>query len=225
MIIGGLSARRWRTIAVASGLALSLLLGLSAGHQWYSLPSIFRALGGSDTLDAALLLEWRAPRVLTAAFVGSLLGACGAVFQGVFRNPLAEPYLLGTAGGGALGAALALLVPLGLPGFLSLLGFSFLGAWGATLIVLLIARTAGRTDPVALLLAGVTVAAMLQALRSGLMLALSDDNISLQTILSWTLGGIQTPSWGWIIDAGASCSRPELFAASLQQWLGSLGSR
>lgn len=199
MIIGSLSARRWRTIAVASGLALSLLLGLSAGHQWYSLPSIFRALGGSDTLDAALLLEWRAPRVLTAAFVGSLLGACGAVFQGVFRNPLAEPYLLGTAGGGALGAALALLVPLGLPGFLSLLGFSFLGAWGATLIVLLIARTAGRTDPVALLLAGVTVAAMLQALRSGLMLALSDDNISLQTILSWTLGGIQTPSWGGLL--------------------------
>jgi iron complex transport system permease protein len=199
MTIDKLTALGWRTVLVSSGLALSLLLGLSAGHEWYSLSAIFSALSGADSLDAALLLEWRAPRVLAAALVGALLGACGAVFQGVFRNPLAEPYLLGTAGGGALGAALALLVPFGLPGFLSLLAFSFTGAWGATLIVLLIARAAGRNDPVALLLAGVTVAAILQALRSGLMLALSDDNVSLQTILSWTLGGIQTPSWGGLL--------------------------
>jgi iron complex transport system permease protein len=194
VIMGKVSTRSWRVVLVTSGFAVSLLFGLSAGHEWYSLTKIFQALGGTETLDAELLREWRLPRVLTAALVGSLLGVCGAVFQGVFRNPLAEPYLLGTAGGGALGAALALLVPLGVPGFTSLLGFSFLGAWGATLLVLLIARTAGRTDSVALLLAGVTVAAILQALRSGLMLALSDDNISLQTVLSWTLGGIQTPS-------------------------------
>jgi iron complex transport system permease protein len=197
--MGKVSTRSWRVVLVTSGFAVSLLFGLSAGHEWYSLTKIFQALGGTETLDAELLREWRLPRVLTAALVGSLLGVCGAVFQGVFRNPLAEPYLLGTAGGGALGAALALLVPLGVPGFTSLLGFSFLGAWGATLLVLLIARTAGRTDSVALLLAGVTVAAILQALRSGLMLALSDDNISLQTVLSWTLGGIQTPSWAGLL--------------------------
>jgi iron complex transport system permease protein len=146
-------------------------------------------------LRASLLWEWRLPRVLTAGLVGALLGCAGAVFQGVFRNPLAEPYLLGTAGGGAVGATIALLVPLGLPTFASLAGLSFVGAWGATWLVLLVARAAGRFDAVALLLAGVTIAAMLGAIRSGLMLALSDENVSLQTVLSWTLGGIQTPGW------------------------------
>lgn len=176
-------------------LALALVFGVSAGHDWAGPTRLFQALGGAEDLRARLLLEWRLPRVLAAAFVGSLLGLGGAIFQGVFRNPLAEPYLLGSAGGAAIGATVALLVPLGLPSALALGGLSFAGAWGATLLVLAVARGASARDSAGLLLAGVAVAAMLGAVRSFLMLALSDESVSLQVVLSWTLGGIQTPSW------------------------------
>lgn len=176
-------------------LVLALAFGIAAGHDWAGPAWIVRALGGAEDLRSRLLLEWRLPRVLAAAVVGSLLGLGGAIFQGVFRNPLAEPYLLGSAGGAAIGATVALLVPLGLPSSLALGGFSFLGAWGATLMVLAVARGAGTRDAAGLLLAGVAVAAMLGAVRSFLMLALSDESVSLQVVLSWTLGGVQTPTW------------------------------
>lgn len=184
-----------KPVALLAGLATAVALGLLAGHDWLTAGDVWRVLSGDDPLRASLLWEWRLPRVLAAGLVGALLGCAGAVFQGVFRNPLAEPYLLGTAGGGAVGATIALLVPMGIPTFATLAGLAFAGAWGATWLVLLVARAAGRFDTVALLLAGVTIAAMLGAIRSGLMLALSDENVSLQTVLSWTLGGIQTPGW------------------------------
>ncbi|MCK8784181.1 iron ABC transporter permease [Roseomonas sp. NAR14] len=142
-----------------------------------------------------LVWAWRVPRVLAAACVGALLGLGGALFQGVFRNPLAEPYLLGGAGGAAVGATLGLLAPLPLPAPLALPLLAFAGAWGATGLVLLLARAAGLVAVPGLLLAGVAVAAVLGAARSFLMLALSDETVSLQAVLSWTLGGVQTPSW------------------------------
>jgi iron complex transport system permease protein len=148
---------------------------------------------GDPDLGARLLVAWRLPRVLAAGLVGALLGLGGAIFQGVFRNPLAEPYLLGSAGGAAIGATIALLVPLGLPSSLTLGGLSFAGAWAATVLVLGVAH--GARDSAGLLLAGVAVSAMLGAVRSFLMLALSDESVSLQVVLSWTLGGIQTPTW------------------------------
>jgi iron complex transport system permease protein len=130
--------------------------------------------------------------------VGALLGLGGTIYQGVFRNPLAEPYLLGSAGGAALGATVALLVPLALPQSWLLPLLAFAGAWGATLLVIGISRVAGAVDAAGLLLAGVAVAAILGALRSFLMLALSDETASLQVVLSWVLGGVQTPTWGGI---------------------------
>jgi iron complex transport system permease protein len=103
--------------------------------------------------------------------------------------------LLGSAGGAGLGAAVALLVPLGLPQSLVLPALAFAGAWGATALVVLISRIAGAVDAAGLLLAGVAVAAILGALRSFLMLALSDETVNLQVVLSWVLGGVQTPTW------------------------------
>ncbi|MBI3515540.1 MAG: iron ABC transporter permease [Proteobacteria bacterium] len=144
---------------------------------------------------SVLLLSWRAPRVLAAFCVGACLGLAGAVFQGVFRNPLAEPYLLGSAGGAAVGATIAILLPLPLAQAVALPLFAFAGAWGATILVVLTARLAGVGEASGLLLAGIGVAAVLAALRSLLLLALSDETVSLQVVLSWTLGGIQTPFW------------------------------
>jgi iron complex transport system permease protein len=182
-------------LALALILVAALALAVCAGHEWATPFDLVRAVAGDADIRSRLLVEWRIPRVLAAAFVGVLLGLGGAVFQGVFRNPLAEPYLLGSAGGAALGATIALLLPVGVSQSLLLPLLAFAGAWGATVFVIAVSRVAGAVDAAGMLLAGVAVAAMLGALRSFLMLALSDDTISLQVVLSWVLGGVQTPTW------------------------------
>lgn len=183
----------WPALGLA--LLLAVVVGASAGHDWATPADLVRAATGDQALRSRLLVDWRLPRVLAAALVGALLGLGGVVFQGVFRNPLAEPYLLGSAGGAALGATVALLVPLALPQSLVLPLLAFAGAWGATVLVIGISRASGAVDAAGMLLAGVAVAAILGALRSFLMLALSDETVSLQIVLSWVLGGVQTPTW------------------------------
>jgi len=182
-------------LGLLGALVVAILVGACAGHDWVTPVELLRAIAGEPDLRSRLLVEWRIPRVLAAALVGALLGLGGTVFQGVFRNPLAEPYLLGSAGGAALGATIALLVPLAAPQSLILPVLAFAGAWGSTVLVIGISRVSGAVDAAGMLLAGVAVAAILGALRSFLMLALSDETVSLQIVLSWVLGGIQTPSW------------------------------
>jgi iron complex transport system permease protein len=209
------------------GLGLLLLLGIAvgacAGQDWASPLDLARALAGDSSMRSRLLVEWRLPRVLAAALVGALLGLGGTIYQGVFRNPLAEPYLLGSAGGAALGATVALLVPLALPQSLLLPVLAFAGAWAATVLVLAVARVAGAVDAAGLLLAGIAVAAILGALRSFLMLALSDETVSLQVVMSWVLGGIQTPSWagiGLLIAICVGCLALSLLLADRLDVLG-----
>jgi iron complex transport system permease protein len=185
--------RTWLVLLLV--LAAALVVAICAGHDWVTPLDVVRAAAGDESLRSRLLVEWRMPRVLAAALVGVLLGLGGAVFQGVFRNPLAEPYLLGSAGGAGLGATIALLVPLGMPVSILLPILAFGGAWGSTMFVVAISRVAGAVDAASMLLAGVAVAAILGALRSFMMLALSEDVISLQVVLSWVLGGVQTPTW------------------------------
>jgi iron complex transport system permease protein len=186
-------------LGLAAVLVLALIVAACAGHTWASPADLWRALAGDGSLRSRLLVDWRLPRVVAAGFVGALLGLGGAIYQGVFRNPLAEPYLLGSAGGAALGATVALLVPLALPQSVLLPLLAFTGAWGATVLVIAISRVAGAVDAAGLLLAGVAVAAILGALRSFLMLALSDETVSLQVVLSWVLGGVQTPTWTGVV--------------------------
>lgn len=176
-------------------LIAAIMLGLCAGHVWDSPLQIIHALLGDTSLTTRLLFEWRLPRVLTSALVGGLLGLSGAIFQGVFRNPLTEPWLLGASGGAAVGATIALLVPLAIPMSISLPLFAFLGAFGTILLVVAIARLTGSLDITTLLLTGVAISAMLGAIRSFLMMSLSNETISLQVVLSWLMGGIQTPQW------------------------------
>lgn len=189
----------WLT-GLSVAVFLSMLLAMMLGPEWLGPQRLLVLFNPSDHPMDRLLIDWRLPRVLTAFVVGGLLGVSGAIFQGIFRNPLADPFLIGTAPGAALGATLALLIP-GLPLFQSVSPLmllpilSFAGAFGATLVVLFLARLARVHDAAGLLLAGVAMAAFLGAVRSYLMLALADETISLQVVLSWTLGGIQTPFW------------------------------
>jgi iron complex transport system permease protein len=183
-----------RILCAAGLLGAALGAGLCLGSEPLSPGDLVAALGGDDVF-ARLLRDWRLPRVLAAGLIGALLGVSGTMFQGVFRNPLAEPFLLGSAPGAALGATVAILLPLPLPPLVALPAFAFCGAFGATLLVLGLARALGVREIAGLLLAGVAVSAFLAATRSFLMLSLSDETIGLQVVLSWTMGGVQTPFW------------------------------
>lgn len=189
--------RGW--LGLVAALVAGIAIAACAGARWASPVDLWHAFAGDPSTTSRLLVEWRLPRVVAAALVGALLGLGGTIYQGVFRNPLAEPYLLGSAGGAAVGATVALLVPLAVPQALLLPLLAFAGAWGATMLVIGIARGAGAVDAAGLLLAGVAMAAILGAVRSFLMLALSDETVSLQVVMSWVLGGIQTPSWRGIL--------------------------
>lgn len=160
-------------LALALGVALVglLLLGLCAGAE---------GLSSAWAQDAALIADIRAPRTLGAALAGALLGLAGALAQGLFRNPLADPYLLGTAAGAGLAVTLVLAAG-GLLGFelgqaasgwatrLGLSGAAFVGALAGMALTLLMARGAAR--PLTLLLAGVVVGVLLTALADLLVLA------------------------------------------------------
>jgi iron complex transport system permease protein len=176
---------------VLAGLAIATLTAALI----FGAATLWPAQWLGDTPQAELLRLWRAPRVLAAFFVGACLAMAGLVFQGVFRNPLAEPYLLGSASGAAVGAAVALLLPELLPAALGLPAMAFLGAWGTSWLVLLVGRLGGDWRSGRLLLAGVALAAILGALRSLLLMVFGDESTNLRAVVSWQLGGVQTPTW------------------------------
>ncbi len=132
---------------------------------------------------ASRLLALRVPRVLCAAIIGATLGLAGCALQGVFRNPLADPALVGVSSGAAVGAACAILFGSGLLGL-----WAFLGALVSVLFVALIARRDGRVSVPVLVLAGVAINAIAGA-ALGLFAFLSDDQ-KLREFTFWTLGSL-----------------------------------
>ena len=141
-----------------------------------------------------IVWQVRMPRVLLAGLVGATLAYTGAAYQGVFRNPLAEPYLLGVASGAGLGAALVILSPLAFTfGPLSPLpAAAFTGALAAVTCTYLLARVGPLAPITTLILAGVAVGSICTAAISYLMLSNDDRTLS---VLSWLLGGFNTASW------------------------------
>lgn len=160
--------------AVLGAVLVLALLGLGTGAEGWQAP--WRAW--ADPELRAIVLDIRAPRTLGAFLVGALLGLGGGVAQGLFRNPLAEPHLLGSASGAGLSMALALALgpavnlafdaTLGLGGRLSLTALAFVGAVGGVALTLVLAR--GAVQTMRLLLAGVVVGVVLGALTQWLML-------------------------------------------------------
>ncbi len=134
------------------------------------------------------------PRVVLGALVGGMLALAGATYQGVFRNPLADPYLLGVAAGAGLGATIAIAyLPDGLRGQRALPLAAFLGGTVAVVLTYAVGRSARRErDAATLVLAGVTVAAFFTAWQTFLQQQNAD---TLQQVYTWILGNI--PSTGW----------------------------
>lgn len=182
------------TISLAVALALcGMLTGAILGVTNTDPFRLLGAIASSAPSSSDILLAWRVQRVIGAFLVGACLAMAGVIYQGAFRNPLAEPFLLGSSAGGALGAVFAILLPLPWLSAAGLPALAFVGAWGATLLVLGISRAARIEDAAGMLLVGIALAALLGALRSTVTLVLADESVSLRALLSWTLGGLQSP--------------------------------
>lgn len=176
--------------------AVLLLLGASIGSTGFE--SVLRAW--SDPVALQIVWDIRLPRTLGAWSAGALLGLAGAVAQGLFRNPLADPYLLGSASGASLGVALAL-VFFGVSPYatqwlvrLGLTGAAFVGAVGAVLLTLMLAN--GVQHTLRLLLAGVIVGVVLGAMTSLAMLMVPDVMQAMQAFMLGSTGFV-----GWIACA------------------------
>lgn len=191
-------------------LLLSVIFATASGSVFIPFHSVaaifFNSLSGITTegwlpVHAAIVLHLRLPRVLLALLVGGALALAGAVLQGLFRNPMADPGIIGVSSGGALGAVAAVTAGLA-PQFPWLLPlFAFLGAGGATLTIYLLSTQGGRTPLATLLLAGLAVGAFFTAMTSFL-LSLAQNIFVLREMLFWLLGGLDGRGWRhvWLVS-------------------------
>jgi iron complex transport system permease protein len=157
------------------------LFGIDLGRTWPA---------SAETI----VWDLRVPRVLTSLVVGTALAVAGATFQGLLRNPLADPYVLGTASGAALGAAIAVLLPVRIVvlGFGLLQGLAFVGALASIYTVYRLSRIGGLSPLTSLLLTGYAVGSLLAA---GLAMAMYLSGAALRQIFSYLLGGFESSSW------------------------------
>ena len=181
-------------------LVTVVLFSLATGAVRVSAGEILSALFGNHPLTATqeiILLQIRLPRVLASAVVGAALAISGLMFQGLFRNPLADPYVIGSSGGAVLGACIGIFFfsQVSIFGFSAIALLAFAGSVTTMVIVYWLARSNGRTNVITLLLAGFAVSTMLgyssyffEALGSG---SGSDHLI----LLSWLHGVIGIPRW------------------------------
>ena len=200
-MIRNADARLWLPLSLVF-LVVALLVGVLVGPVNLGALDVVRAtfahvfglhspLSGADD---SILWELRLPRVILAAIVGGTLAAAGASYQGVFRNPLADPYLLGAAAGAGLGATLVIAyAPASAltKDFLPLAAFA--GAGIAVIAAYVLGRAAGATaGAAALILAGVTVTSFFTALQT----FVQQQNVdTVQEIYSWLLGRLTTAGW------------------------------
>jgi len=192
----------WGGGAVAA-LLVALLAGVAYGPVSIGIGSILGSAlshvplvhlhSSLSAVDSAVLWQLRAPRVVLAALVGGMLAVSGSAYQGVFRNPLADPYLLGVAAGAGLGATVAIvyLSAAGSPEVLPLAAFT--GAVIGVAAAYGLGRSVGGVlNTGTLILAGVTVAAFMTALQTFLQQRHSD---TLREVYSWLLGGFNGATW------------------------------
>jgi len=158
----------------------------------------FFPLGGIKYTSVIILLNLRLPRILLACLVGAALSVVGTSYQGIFKNPMADPFILGVSSGAALGATISMVFLKEVQYFgISMVAFSaFLGAMITTFIVYNIARVGTKIPVVTLLLAGVASNYLLSSIIS-LMMTFNRDNI--EEIVMWTMGSFSTASWSDVI--------------------------
>ncbi|KML44187.1 MAG: FecCD family ABC transporter permease [Bacillota bacterium] len=195
-------------VTAAAFLFCAMLMGVSIGTVSVHPITIIRvisaeifpfiSLGNTDAMHANIIMNIRLPRVLLAGLVGASLAIAGAAFQGLLRNPLADPYTIGVSSGASLGAVLTLFFGLSIPfaGMFTLPLFSILFSFLTIFAVLLFARNIERSMKVeTIILTGIIFSSFLGALIS-LMIALTGEE--LRQIIGWLLGSVSMRGWAYI---------------------------
>lgn len=222
LVLGGLAVALALVVVVAAGIG-SVPIGMR-----HVVAILLDAVGWKTGVpftdqEAAILVHLRLPRVALGVLVGASLAVCGALLQGLFRNPLADPGLIGVSSGSALAAATWIVFGASLGPMLAGIGLplaAFAGGLAATLVVYRIGRHAGRTLVATMLLAGVAVAALCGALL-GLLLFVADD-AALRAITFWSLGSLGGATWPGVAMSAPLLVAPVLAAPWLARGLNAL---
>lgn len=197
-------------LLLGGGLVIVSLLASAFGAVTVPLPDILKMALNKVALfdfsptwravDETIIFQIRLPRVIGGALVGAALATAGVLFQGLLRNPMADPYIIGTSAGAALGATIAMALPINL----AFLGFglvpvaAFIGALATVILVYNLARVGGKTPIISMLLAGFVVSALLAAVMV-FMMSMSDRfGLNLRSVFSFLMGHISVTSWGQI---------------------------
>ncbi len=169
-------------------LVISVIISLSSGEvkiSWSRLPEIF---SNKDSLEYTVLTKIRIPRLVLAISVGGALSLSGAILQGIYRNPLVEPYTLGISGGAALGIAIAIVFGIQAAGYMVLPVFGFGGAIATLFLVYFLSMRRGGLSINSMLLIGVMVSFVSSSAMMFLMSITTTDNI--QSIVFWVMGSL-----------------------------------
>jgi iron complex transport system permease protein len=165
------------------------------------IPLIGQYISTEDIKDSqqVIVLKIRLPRVVLAALVGVALATVGTTFQGLFKNPMADPYIIGISSGAALGATIAIVTGLSvIVGYYAVSWMAFLGALLSTYIVYNIARVGNKVPVYTLLLAGVALSSFMTAIMSFLMVL---NNQEMHQVVYWLLGSFSAKNWTHVITA------------------------
>ena len=192
-------------IILMLGILAAFFLSIMVGSVFIHPALIVKILAGKlmggliqptwDRLQETIVLDIRLPRVILSLLVGMALAMSGAVMQALFRNPMAEPYILGMSSGAALGATLAIVLGLGAKafGYLSISMLAFIGATITIFVVYNIARTEGRVPTETLLLSGIAVGFFLHAVVSFLKIIATHE--ALRDVVLWLMGSFAVATW------------------------------
>lgn len=196
-----MNSPRSRILMAFVALLAVMVVSCLCGATSISALSLWSAVTGQSSLDPAartILLELRLPRTVAGALVGGSLAAAGVGFQGLFRNPLAEPYVIGASSGAALGVAIVIVA--GLRISFATLGATTLAAIAGSLLVVMLVFAIGSLSPststTTLLLAGVVIGSLASAVVSALMFLFDQKAV---VILSWLMGSLAGSHWGTAI--------------------------
>ncbi|SHE36169.1 iron complex transport system permease protein [Thermoanaerobacter uzonensis DSM 18761] len=175
-------------------LIFTMILSISAGAVKIPLQEILNVfLGGGSETSRTIILNLRLPRVVESAVVGMGLSVVGAFFQGLLRNPMADPYVMGISSGAAFGATIAIILGLGIFG---LSFMAFITSLMTVFFVYTISKTGTRVSMTTMLLAGIAISAFMSAIIS-LMMLLKHDEFS--RIVFWTMGGFSLINWNGVV--------------------------
>ena len=189
------------TFCLTALLVLAMLLSLGWGAvSDTEVIGALLAVDGVSVRDRTIVWDIRLPRVLTGVLVGAALAVSGAIMQGLFRNPLADPGLVGVSAGAGFGAVLAIVLGASAPfWFQAMMGYylvplaAFFGGWITTLLLYSVATRNGRTSVATMLLAGIALAALTGALTGILGYYATDDE--LRDLTFWGLGSVAGANW------------------------------